>query len=69
MNIVNMRFKMITDHDGCSFNRSRRVGPVVGKKIVVAKEKISFIRDFCFRNTGNRYVVIKTVVLPGFSFC
>jgi len=68
MNTVNMRFKMIANHNSSAFNRSRRVRPIVGKEVIIAKEEISFVRYFGFCNACNRYIMVKTIVLLGFSF-
>jgi hypothetical protein len=68
MNTVNMRFKMIANHDSSAFDRSRRVRPIVSEEVIIAKEEISFVRYFSFCNACNRYIMVKTIVLPGFSF-
>ena len=68
MNTMDVRFKIVTDHNSSAFNRSRRIGPIVGKKVIITEEEVSFVRDFGFCNACNRYVVVKAVVLSCLSF-
>jgi hypothetical protein len=63
-----MRFQVIANHDSSAFNRSRRVGPIIGEEVIITKEEISFVGDFGFCNACNGYIMVKTIVLPGFSF-
>ena len=65
---IDMRFKVVLYHNGCSFNRTVRVSPVVGVQVVIAKGEFSFVRYLGFCNTSNGDIMISTVVFPYLSF-
>ena len=40
---MDMRFKMIANHNSSALYRGKRVRPVVGKEVIIAKKEVSFV--------------------------